>query len=309
MGCTPPQVALAWLAARRGNIIPLLGATSVSQLDENLAAAGMHLGDAQLRVLDKASAPSLGFPHDLLQRENVANGTYGDQWRLVDDRRTKHRRPTPPEPRLTPRSSTVWVFEGTRTTGTVAVSRGGRAVPSGGQREGLRLGAQSSPRTTCGRWSPSGPGPGHIAYPQVHAGFHIEERGPLVWVDAVKDDHPFLAGEAVTVIARRLQRHVRTGAGGPAGQGQPPVLEQDPVGDARDLAEGPLGRAVQFGLQLRGRPGGELVRRPQEKVGAARGDAEADSVRAAPWLGRSVVRESANQERRSCWPAGSSARE
>jgi hypothetical protein len=54
----------------------------------------MHLDDDQLRVLDKASAPSLGFPHDLLQRENVTNGTYGDQWRLVDDRRTKHRRST-----------------------------------------------------------------------------------------------------------------------------------------------------------------------------------------------------------------------
>jgi len=37
IGCTPAQVALAWLAARRGNVIPLLGATSVSQLDENLA--------------------------------------------------------------------------------------------------------------------------------------------------------------------------------------------------------------------------------------------------------------------------------
>ena len=87
-------MALAWLAARRGNIIPLLGATSVSQLDENLAAAGVHLDDDQLRVLDKASEPSLGFPHELLRRENVTIGTYGDQWRLVDDRRTRHRRST-----------------------------------------------------------------------------------------------------------------------------------------------------------------------------------------------------------------------
>jgi aryl-alcohol dehydrogenase-like predicted oxidoreductase len=94
IGCTPAQVAIAWLAARRGNIIPLLGATSPTQLDENLAAAGMRLDDDRLRVLDKASAPALGFPHDLLQRENVTNGTYGDQWRLVDDRRTTRRRST-----------------------------------------------------------------------------------------------------------------------------------------------------------------------------------------------------------------------
>ena len=74
---------------------PRLAEAGVSQLDENLAAAGTHLDDDQLRVLDKASAPSLGFPHDLLQRENVTIGTYGDQWRLVDDdRRTRHRRST-----------------------------------------------------------------------------------------------------------------------------------------------------------------------------------------------------------------------
>ena len=91
IGCTPAQVALAWLAARPGNTIPLLGATSVAQLDENLAAAGMHLDDNHLRQLDEASAPSLGFPHDLLRRGNVTNGTYGDQWNLVDNRSTKHR--------------------------------------------------------------------------------------------------------------------------------------------------------------------------------------------------------------------------
>ncbi|HEU5392336.1 MAG TPA: hypothetical protein VFV73_41260 [Streptosporangiaceae bacterium] len=54
----------------------------------------MHLDDDQLRVLDKASEPVLGFPHGLLRRENLTIGTYGDQWRLVDDRRTRHGRST-----------------------------------------------------------------------------------------------------------------------------------------------------------------------------------------------------------------------
>jgi len=92
IGCTPPQVALAWLMARHGNVIPLLGTTSRAQLDENLAAADIELDEEQLRVLDNASAPALTFPHDLLRRENVTNGTYGDQWRLVDDRGTTYRR-------------------------------------------------------------------------------------------------------------------------------------------------------------------------------------------------------------------------
>ena len=95
IGCTPAQVALAWLAARRGNIIPLLGATSVAQLDENLAAAGGTSTTTSSAYSTKPAHPRPGFPHDLLQRENVTNGTYGDQWRLVDhDRRTRHRHST-----------------------------------------------------------------------------------------------------------------------------------------------------------------------------------------------------------------------
>jgi diketogulonate reductase-like aldo/keto reductase len=82
-------VAIAWLSARRGNVIPLLGATSVTQLRENLASVDVSLDADQLRVLDEATAPSLGFPHDLLRRSNVTEGTYGDQWHLVDDRRTR----------------------------------------------------------------------------------------------------------------------------------------------------------------------------------------------------------------------------
>ncbi len=89
IGCTAAQVAIAWLSARRGNVIPLLGATGVAQLQENLASVDVSLDADQLRVLDEATAPSLGFPHDLLRRSNVTEGTYGDQWPLVDDRRTK----------------------------------------------------------------------------------------------------------------------------------------------------------------------------------------------------------------------------
>lgn len=96
IGCSAAQVALAWLAARRNNVIPLLGARNVGQLEENLAATAIHLDSDQLTLLDKPSAPSLNFPHGLLQRENVANGTYGDQWQQVDDHWTgRHRGPTP----------------------------------------------------------------------------------------------------------------------------------------------------------------------------------------------------------------------
>lgn len=87
LGVSPAQVALAWLRTRPGTIVPLLGATRESQLTDSLAAATVQLSEEQVASLDEASAVSLGFPHDLLRQEHVADITYGDQRQLVDDRR------------------------------------------------------------------------------------------------------------------------------------------------------------------------------------------------------------------------------
>jgi len=64
---TPSQVAIAWVRAGEGNIIPLLGARTRDQLVENLGALEVQLGDDQLNRLNEASAISPGFPHDMLQ--------------------------------------------------------------------------------------------------------------------------------------------------------------------------------------------------------------------------------------------------
>jgi aryl-alcohol dehydrogenase-like predicted oxidoreductase len=42
-GCTPAQLALAWLLHKREDIIPIPGTTSVAHLKENLGAAGVAL--------------------------------------------------------------------------------------------------------------------------------------------------------------------------------------------------------------------------------------------------------------------------
>ena len=50
-GCSPAQLALAWLLHRGPHVIPLPGTTSAAHLDENLGAAGLHLGaDLQSRL-------------------------------------------------------------------------------------------------------------------------------------------------------------------------------------------------------------------------------------------------------------------
>jgi aryl-alcohol dehydrogenase-like predicted oxidoreductase len=82
---TPSQVAIAWVLAqhrKRGQIIPILGARSEAQLQDNLGALAIELSDAQLARLDEASAITLGFPHDFLPR---ARGViYGQTYDSID---------------------------------------------------------------------------------------------------------------------------------------------------------------------------------------------------------------------------------
>jgi aryl-alcohol dehydrogenase-like predicted oxidoreductase len=56
-GVTPSQVALAWLAARPAVTSVILGARTPEQLADNLAAADLELGAAELDRLTEASAP------------------------------------------------------------------------------------------------------------------------------------------------------------------------------------------------------------------------------------------------------------
>ena len=62
IGCTPGQLALAWVLAQGEDIVPIPGTKRRSYLDENAGALAVRLGPAQLAALDAA------FPF------NVASG-------------------------------------------------------------------------------------------------------------------------------------------------------------------------------------------------------------------------------------------
>lgn len=51
-GCTPAQIALAWVLARGERIIPIPGTTSPIRLAENAAAVTLRLDAAELSALD-----------------------------------------------------------------------------------------------------------------------------------------------------------------------------------------------------------------------------------------------------------------
>ena len=53
-GATANQVVLAWLIGGELPIVPLIGASSVAQLDESLAAVDLQLSAEQRQLLDAA---------------------------------------------------------------------------------------------------------------------------------------------------------------------------------------------------------------------------------------------------------------
>jgi aryl-alcohol dehydrogenase-like predicted oxidoreductase len=54
-GCTPSQLALAWVLARGDDIVPIPGTKRVRYLEENAAAVGLRLTPVELAAIDAAS--------------------------------------------------------------------------------------------------------------------------------------------------------------------------------------------------------------------------------------------------------------
>jgi len=76
-GASMAQVALAWLRFRPVPVIPILGATKLSQFQDNLASFDLTLSSDQFRTLEEASRIELGFPHEFYERESVRAICYG----------------------------------------------------------------------------------------------------------------------------------------------------------------------------------------------------------------------------------------
>jgi aryl-alcohol dehydrogenase-like predicted oxidoreductase len=66
-GCTPGQLALAWVLAQGEDVAPIPGTKRVAYLEENVAAAAVELTDVDLKALA-----------DAVPRDAVAGDRYGD---------------------------------------------------------------------------------------------------------------------------------------------------------------------------------------------------------------------------------------
>jgi aryl-alcohol dehydrogenase-like predicted oxidoreductase len=54
-GCTPAQLALAWLLNRHEDVVPIPGTSSIGRLEENASAVNLKLSDADLARIEEAS--------------------------------------------------------------------------------------------------------------------------------------------------------------------------------------------------------------------------------------------------------------
>jgi len=70
LGKSEAQVALNWVLHRDGVTAPIIGARTVAQLDDNLAAAGWRLDDEHGKALAWASAFPRGYPYDFIEYAN-----------------------------------------------------------------------------------------------------------------------------------------------------------------------------------------------------------------------------------------------
>lgn len=77
IGTKPSSVALKWVIQKNFSCIPIVGATKVSQIEENLECLSINLTDKHIDLLNKISVIELGFPHDFLLAEGTREVIYG----------------------------------------------------------------------------------------------------------------------------------------------------------------------------------------------------------------------------------------
>jgi aryl-alcohol dehydrogenase-like predicted oxidoreductase len=85
---TPAQVALNWIRQRGDNLIPILGARRLSQLQDNMACLEFRLSDAQIQRLNEVSKIDLGFPHEILASDLWRQSLFAGTYDLIDQRRS-----------------------------------------------------------------------------------------------------------------------------------------------------------------------------------------------------------------------------
>lgn len=86
IGKTPSQVALNWLVRQGYDIFPIIGARTLSQIQDNLGYDTFTLSQKQMKNLDEISEISQGFPGDFFASETVQTFAFCGSLRKIETR-------------------------------------------------------------------------------------------------------------------------------------------------------------------------------------------------------------------------------
>lgn len=86
LGVSAAHVALKWTMQQGFSCTPIVGATKIDQLKDNLGVIDLTLSDEHLKKLNEASAISLGFPGDFFNEDNVKTNVFGGFYDRVEKR-------------------------------------------------------------------------------------------------------------------------------------------------------------------------------------------------------------------------------
>jgi aryl-alcohol dehydrogenase-like predicted oxidoreductase len=70
------RIALAWVLQRPFVMSVIIGAKTVEQLDDNLAATELTLTPAELEALDRVSALPAEYPGWMIERQNAVRAGF-----------------------------------------------------------------------------------------------------------------------------------------------------------------------------------------------------------------------------------------
>jgi aryl-alcohol dehydrogenase-like predicted oxidoreductase len=82
----PAHVALKWTMSQGFSSIPIVGATKLTQMQENLKALDCQLTQEHIQRLNACSAIELGFPGDFFNEEGVRQVTFGGFYNQIEKR-------------------------------------------------------------------------------------------------------------------------------------------------------------------------------------------------------------------------------
>ena len=85
-GISSGQAALKWTMQQGFSCIPIVGATKVAQLEDNLKAIDVELTADQIERLNHISAIELGFPGDFFKEDGVKLNSFGGFYDKVEKR-------------------------------------------------------------------------------------------------------------------------------------------------------------------------------------------------------------------------------